>query len=164
MKINALIDGENHLIEIDGTTATVDGREYTIDVSTPEPGIVLLKNDGRVYEAVVTPDAHSGENFAVAVSGASYEIKLTDPKRLRTSGVENEHGDGRAEIKSAMPGKVVRILVDKGAKVGKGDGIVVVEAMKMENELKSPKDGEVVEIRASEGETVNSGDVLVVIE
>ena len=63
-----------------------------------------------------------------------------------------------------MPGKVVRIIAEAGAAVQKGDGIIVVEAMKMQNEMKSPKDGVVKEIRVSEGSTVNAGEVLVVIE
>ena len=63
-----------------------------------------------------------------------------------------------------MPGKVVRVLVETGATVQTGDGIIVVEAMKMQNEMKSPKDGTIKEIRFAEGATVNAGDVLVVIE
>jgi biotin carboxyl carrier protein len=69
-----------------------------------------------------------------------------------------------AEIKTAMPGKVVRVLVEVGAQVAKGDGIIVVEAMKMQNELRSPKDGTVKDIRGSEGATVNPGEVLAIIE
>ena len=72
--------------------------------------------------------------------------------------------DGIAEIKTAMPGKVVRVLVEVGSEVEKGDGIVVVEAMKMQNELKSPKDGVVKEIKFVDGSTVNTGDILAVIE
>jgi len=63
-----------------------------------------------------------------------------------------------------MPGKVVRILLEAGSEVKKGDGVLVVEAMKMQNEMKSPKDGIVRELRSTEGSTVNAGDVLVVIE
>ena len=86
--------------------------------------------------------------------------RIIDPKRLRSAGDNHDHMDGRAEIKTAMPGKVVRILVESGAEVAKGDGIIVVEAMKMQNELKSPKDGIVREIRAADGDTVNAGEVL----
>ncbi len=63
-----------------------------------------------------------------------------------------------------MPGKVVRVLVEQGAEVQTGDGIIVVEAMKMQNEMKSPKDGIIKEIRFTEGATVNAGDVLAIIE
>ena len=63
-----------------------------------------------------------------------------------------------------MPGKVVRILVEQGAEVKQGEGVIVVEAMKMQNEMKAPKDGIIKEIRVAEGATVNAGDILVVIE
>ena len=71
---------------------------------------------------------------------------------------------GKAEIKTAMPGKVVRILVAASDEVKKGDGLIVVEAMKMQNEMRSPKDGKVAGIRVAEGETVGAGDVLLVVE
>jgi len=63
-----------------------------------------------------------------------------------------------------MPGKVARILAEQGAEIKKGEGVLIVEAMKMQNEMKAPKDGIVKEIRCAEGETVNAGDVLAVIE
>ena len=100
----------------------------------------------------------------MTIGGHEFDIELTDPKRLRGSTVDAEHAGGAAEIKTAMPGKVVRILVAAGAEVQKGDGVLVVEAMKMQNEMKSPKDGIVKEIRTTEGSTVNAGDILAVIE
>jgi biotin carboxyl carrier protein len=69
-----------------------------------------------------------------------------------------------AEIKTAMPGKVVRILTAVGEEIKRGEGVIIVEAMKMQNEMKAPKDGIVKEIRVEEGATVNAGDVLAVIE
>jgi biotin carboxyl carrier protein len=93
-----------------------------------------------------------------------FEIRIIDPKRLRSSGVDHEHGDGLAEIRTAMPGKVVRVIAAAGTAVQKGDGVIVVEAMKMQNEMKTPKDGIVKEIRVAEGSTVNGGDVLAIIE
>ena len=163
MKLHAKIDGEKLDVEIvrgDGSvTATVGGREYTLDVSTPEPNIYSFRNGGKRTEVFVSPTGGQ-----VTIGGHAFEIELIDPKRLRGSSVDAEHADGAAEIKTAMPGKVVRILVEAGAEVQKGDGVLVVEAMKMQNEMKSPKDGFVKEIRTSEGATVNAGDVLAVIE
>lgn len=163
MKLHAKIDGEKLDVEIvrgDGkVTATVDGREYSLDVSQPEPNIYSFKNGGKVAEVFVSPGSSK-----VTAGGHEFEVELIDPKRLRGSGVESESADGIAEIKTAMPGKVVRILVAAGDEVLKGDGVLVVEAMKMQNEMKSPKDGVVKEIRTTEGSTVNAGDVLAVIE
>ena len=163
MKLNAKIDGEKIEVEIvrvdDQVTATVDGRVYTLEVSRPEPNIYTFRSGGKMTQAFVSPDGSK-----VTIGGNEFEIDLIDPKRLRGSSVDAEHAGGAAEIKTAMPGKVVRILVSVGADVQKGDGVLVVEAMKMQNELKSPKDGLVKEIRTTEGSTVQAGDILAVIE
>lgn len=168
MKIQAEVGGTKHEIEIrregDIAFASVDGREYELEVSTPEPNVFLLKNKGKVFEAFVSPKSKSGEPYQVQVASHSIDVTLIDPKRLRGAGRDAEHGDGAAEIRTAMPGKVVRILVEKGASVEKGDGVLVVEAMKMQNELRSPKAGTVKSINVEEGSTVAGGDVLAVIE
>lgn len=168
MKLKAKMDDLTHEIDIKQTgervQAAIDDRLYDIEASEPEPGIFLFKHEGRIFEALVTPQTATGGPFAVKVGRHSFEIDLTDPKRLRASSADAEHTGGTAEIKTAMPGKVVRILVAAGDTVQKGDGVVVVEAMKMQNELKSPKDGTIADIRVAEGDTVSSGDILIVID
>ncbi|MBK7394441.1 MAG: biotin/lipoyl-binding protein [Chloracidobacterium sp.] len=163
MKLQAKINGEKldiEIVEQDGKTrAVVGGREYKLEISQPEPGIFALRNGQKMTEAFVSPDGKQ-----VVVGGNEFEVEIADPKRLRSVGSESEYVDGVAEIKTAMPGKVVRILVKVGAAVEKGDGVIVVEAMKMQNEMRSPKTGTVTKINASEGDTVNAGDVLAVIE
>jgi biotin carboxyl carrier protein len=89
---------------------------------------------------------------------------LVDPKRLRSGQSAGAHHTGAAEIVSPMPGKIVRVLLRTGDKVEAGAGIIVVEAMKMQNEMKAPKAGIVISINANEGATVNAGDVLAVVE
>ncbi len=168
MKLEAELGAEKHEIEIkhaDGKVfASVDGRAYELEVSEPEPNVYLLKDNGKIYQAFVSPQQKAGDPFQVQIGRHSLDIKLFDPKRLRGAGADAEHGDGAAEIRTAMPGKVVRILVKTGDAVEKGDGVLVVEAMKMQNELKSPKAGTVKEIKVEEGSTVSAGDVLAVIE
>lgn len=163
MKLHAKIDGEKLDVEIirsDGhVAATVDGREYSLDVSQPELNIYTFRSGGKLTEVFVSPGSTK-----VTAGGREFEIELIDPKRLRGTGVESDAAEGIAEIRTAMPGKVVRILVTVGDEVQKGDGVLVVEAMKMQNEMKSPKDGVVKEIRTTEGSTVNAGDVLAVID
>ncbi len=168
MKLQAEAGDEKYEIEIkqaDGKVfASVDGREYELEVSEPEPNVYLIKNAGKISEVFVSPVRKTGEPFKVRMGRHSLEIKLFDPRRLRGAGKDNEHGDGAAEIRTAMPGKVVRILAAVNDVIGKGSGVIVVEAMKMQNELKSPKAGIVKEIRVIEGATVASGDILAVIE
>ncbi len=162
MKLQAELNNEKYEIEIrrDGEKvyARVDEREYNLEASEIEPNVYLLKNDNKIYQIYVAP------NGIVNVGNQQLEINLTDPKRLRGSSAAGANSEGISEIKTAMPGKLVRILVEVGAEVKQGDSILVVEAMKMQNETKSPKDGIVKEIRFAEGATVNAGDVLAVIE
>ncbi len=161
MKLIVEISGEPREVEFtrDGRNviATVNGREYTLDASEPEPGVVLLKHESRVFEAYAT-------DKTVTIAGRTFDTNVVDPKHLRGSGTDTADDHGHAEIRTAMPGKVVRILKATGDPVAKGEGVIVVEAMKMQNELKSPKDGTVGEIKVAEGSTVSTGDVLVAID
>jgi biotin carboxyl carrier protein len=168
MKLQAELGDVKHEVEVrragENVFASVGGRAYELDVSEPEPGVFLFKNNGRVTEVFVSPQTKPGDPFQVQTGGNFYEIRLIDPKRLRGSARSGETGDGVAEVRTAMHGKVVRILLAAGDEVKKGDGVVVVEAMKMQNELKAPKGGVVKDIKVEEGSTVASGDVLVIIE
>lgn len=166
MKLNAVIENEKYEVEFtrdgDSITASVDGRVYQIEVTEPEPNVLLFKNEHKISEITVLKAKDGVSNVRVGTD--EFEIKLIDPKRLRGSESGSAGVDGLAEIRTAMPGKVVRVIASVGDTVLKGDGIIVVEAMKMQNELKATKDGVVTEIRFAEGSTVNSGDVLALIE
>ncbi len=174
MKLRAQLSGLDHDVSIelnDGAegvvSAEVDGRRYEIDVRELSRGQYLLLVGPRVYKSRVEKrrDSPSAPDyFDVALGGRSYDVKVVDPKRLRSAQTAAAHDTGTAQIISPMPGKVVRVLVEPGALVAAGDGIVVVEAMKMQNEMKSPKAGVVVSINAEAGATVSAGDVLAVIE
>ena len=129
-------------------------------------GEYVLINGTKVHKCRVEqrhkPPAQ-GESFAVALRGTNYDVAIVDPKRLRSGQTSTAHQAGAAEIVSPMPGKIVRVLVEAGAKVAAGSGVIVVEAMKMLNEMIAPKAGVVISINANEGATVNAGDVLAVI-
>lgn len=167
MKLNAEISDSRHEIEIkrhgDRVFASIDGREYDVEFSEPEPNVYLIKHSGRIFQVSVEPNAASGVT-KTRVGSEEFTVRITDPKRLRGTADADGAVDGIAEIKTAMPGKVVRILVAVAADVEKGDGIVVVEAMKMQNELKAPKSGTVKEIKVAEGSTVAAGETLVTVE
>ena len=168
MKLQAEIGDEKHEIEVrhaDGKVfASVDGREYELEVSEPETNVYLMRHAGRVHEFFVAPNTQTGEKSKVSSGRTTFEVSITDPKRLRGSAIAGASSDGAAEIRTAMPGKVVRIIMDVGASVESGDAVMVVEAMKMQNDLKAPKPGVIKEIRVAKGQTVSAGDVLAVIE
>jgi biotin carboxyl carrier protein len=168
MKLIAEIEEEKSVVELnrvgDSVVAEVGGRRYEVEVREPEPGAYLLLREGRVYECRLSGGAAEAGGAEVRVGNRSYRVRLADPKRLRGAGVAAGHEGGLAQVLAPMPGKVVRVLVEQGQAVEAGDGLVVVEAMKMQNELKSPKAGTVVELHAQVGATVNAGEVLAVVE
>lgn len=168
MKLIAQQGGADHEISLDrvesSVSASVDGRTYQLQVRELGNGEYLLLKGTNVFRCRIDSKHQSRNSFEVVVRGHSYDVLIIDPKRLRSGDTSGVQDHGTAKIVSPMPGKVVRILVEAGAKVAAGDGIVVVEAMKMQNELKSPKTGVVSAINAQVGATVTAGDVLAVIE
>ena len=168
MKLIAEIDSEKHALDVQRESADVrarvDERSYELVAREPEAGVYLFVVEGRVYECRVNKTGATRGGYQVHVGGDTYDVTLSDPKRLRDAKSSGADADGRASVVAPMPGKVVRVLVEQGAEVVAGDGLVIVEAMKMQNEMKSPKAGTVVEIHAQAGATVNAGEVLVVVE
>lgn len=144
--------------------AEIDGRRYELDVYESGANGYLFISQGRVFDCRVEGRPESGKKIDVIVGTTGYAVTITDPRRLRSATPASVHGGDAAQIVASMPGKVVRVLVEVGAKVEAGDGIIVVEAMKMQNEMKSPKAGTVVALNIQTGATVNGGDVLAVIE
>ncbi len=137
-----------------------EGPERAAQVETPEPGVYSVLMDGRSYEARV--EEHAG-GLVVVIEGYRFEIDVRDPRRFRrapgTSGAS-----GMQTVSAPMPGKVVRVLAAVGDTVDAGQGLLVVEAMKMQNEMKSPRAGKVASISVKEGATVAAGEVLATIE
>ena len=168
IKLKAEVAGEDHQISIQRTEsvllAEVDGRRYQLELRDLGDGEYLLIDGTSVYDCRAEDSHNHSGVVEVNLRGVNYTIKLTDPKRLRSAQSGAEHDKGTARIVAPMPGKVVRILVAAGSEVAAGAGILVVEAMKMQNEMKAPKAGHVVSIDAQVGSTVNAGDVLAIIE
>src|SRR6185312_2716272 len=166
MKLKAELDGQEFEVVLsragDALSARVDGREYELKADGSN-GEYLLFDGTRVRNCRVD-GSEARLEYLVQVGSRSYQIKLSDPKRLSSAQSDAAHHHGSAEIVASMPGKVVRVLVEVGAEVKNGSGIVVVEAMKMQTEMKAPKAGKIIELYAVPGSTVNAGDVLAVIE
>ena len=100
----------------------------------------------------------------MVIGSARYAVDVQDPRSLRTRRAVGGSEAGPQKVKAPMPGKIVRILVSERDEVKAGQGIIVMEAMKMQNEMKSPKDGRVQKILTAEGSVVNAGDTLAIIE
>ncbi len=168
MRLNAEFAAQNHKLNIrrEGSRvfAEVDSRHYEFELRELDSGTSLLIDSSRVFECRVTQHHEQGGLFEVNIGTHNYAITVIDPKRLRSAQSSGAHDHGVAEIAAPMPGRIVRVLVEVGTQVEAGTGIVLVEAMKMQNEMKSPKSGTVVAIKAEAGATVNAGDVLAIIE
>jgi biotin carboxyl carrier protein len=155
------------------TLCRVDGEPVPLDAAAPEPGVLSLLLAGRSYEVrrdAAAPGSGNGASAngstgsRITVNGRAFTAEVRDPRSLRGRRARAGSGDGPRKITAPMPGKVVRILAPEGTAVEAGQGVLVIEAMKMQNEMKSPKKGTVTRIAAAEGATVNPGDTLAVIE
>ena len=138
-----------------------DEQIHTAQVGQPEPGLFIVTLNNRVYRCLL--DQQLDGSTEVVVNGQRFPVTVRD-KKHRRSNVSGAAASGKATLVAPMPGKVVRVLRAAGDEVTANQGLLVVEAMKMQNEVQTPKAGKVVEIRVSEGQTVNAGEVLAVIE
>ncbi len=142
---------------------TVDGRTRHVDVARIDAHTLsLILDDVWPADAVLVASPTNG-HLTVSVRGASVPVVLNG--RLRSGGGAEQRGTkGSDRLVAPMPGKVVRVLVKAGERVSARQPLVVVEAMKMENELRAGREGTVAEVRAREGQSVDAGALLVVIQ
>jgi biotin carboxyl carrier protein len=165
MKYVAIIQGERLEIDLTRTDdktvqAEISGRKYVLEVEAVEPGVYWFQWNNQSVELSVTP---KGEAYVVSAEGRSTDVEVTDGRTARRKGALQRH-DGIIELRAPMPGKVVKVLVREGASVEANQGLLVVEAMKMQNEIKSPKKGIVRKLSVQEAAAVNAGDLLIVVE
>jgi biotin carboxyl carrier protein len=166
MKYEIKIDGARRTVEFtppamdeSRLTLTIDGRVVDVCAVQVSRGAYSILVGGKSLE--VTAEETPG-GLLLRANGREYRVEIFDPRswqRSRGAGIELE---GRQQLVAPMPGKIVRLLVAAGQHVDAGQGLLVIEAMKMQNEIRSPKSG-VVEKLAREGQTVNAGEVLAIV-
>ena len=138
-----------------------DAPERTANVEAPEPSVYSVLLDGRVYDARV--ERTPAGSLVIVIDGYRFEIDVRDPRRWSRKDAARA-GEGVQTVATPMPGKVVRVLVTAGDEVTAGQGLLVVEAMKMQNEMKAARAGRVLHVAVKEGDTVAAGDVLATVE
>jgi len=162
MKLQLTVNGAEKEIDIATLSQEcrfrLDGFERIASVRLVEPGVYSVLLDGSVYDARVD---RAGQGLVVVVAGDRFEVEVRDPRSWSRRSVLRSQG--LATLAAPMPGKVVRVLVAEGDTVEAGQGLLVVEAMKMQNEIKAPRSGRVVALAAREGATVAAGDPLATI-
>jgi biotin carboxyl carrier protein len=165
MMIEVEVDGIVRRLELERAGAAyvirTDGRAIAADLCELEPGVLSLLMEGRSFRCVYVPSA---DERMIAVRGQQYRVAVTDPRSLRGRRKRSGVGNGKLEIKASIPGRVARVLLAAGDEVAAHQAILVIEAMKMQNELKAARDGRVVELRVTAGETVAAGQVLAILE
>ncbi|MFN7974101.1 MAG: biotin/lipoyl-containing protein [Acidobacteriota bacterium] len=170
MKLHVEVDGRRHDLELvkDRTGAVrvlMDGTPVGADVVELGQDAYSVILDGRSFDVSIALQAGSEPGLhmsRVVVSGVAHDVLLTHASRHGDVGGKARTGHQR--ITAPMPGKVVRVLVSAGQVVAKGQGLIVVEAMKMQNELKASRDGKVGQVKVAPGDSVEAGALLATIE
>jgi len=166
MKCEVRISGKTHLVEFEcraeGWQARIAGETgITADVAEITPNVFSALLSGRSHEVYVTPS--SDGRLQLETDGLEFLAEVSDPRSWRGRRHSGAEAEGLQQIVAPMPGKVVRVLVKAGDAVEAGQGLLVVEAMKMQNEIHSPKSGKVGRVLVREGQAVNAGEVLCVV-
>ena len=160
---DATVDGRTLRVEVRGKdgryVVTLDGRPLEVDLQETGRDFVSLLIDGRSYEVGL---GRRPGGYTVVLTDDSLNVDLADA--ARGASAVKKGTSGPAQVTAPMPWKLVRLLVSPGQEVTAGQGLVVVEAMKMENELRAPRAGRVKELHVREGQAVETGALLAVVE
>ena len=155
---------KEHTIIVDGATSgTIDGKAFSWDVIEVKNGSFHVLKENKSYNVEVIKSNAAEKSFLVSVNGNKYQLNVKDKfdELLKSLGMDNLNASKINEIKAPMPGLVIDIRIAEGDTVKKGDAILVLEAMKMENSIKSPTDGVIKKINVKKGVAVEKNQVLI---
>jgi len=144
-----------------GWECKLDGRELPLDVTSAQGGVLSLLLNGKSYEV---KQEIAGPETNIVVGQERFSVALRDPRSFRSRRGAGSGEQGVKKITAPMPGKVVRLLAAEGTAVEVGQSVIVIEAMKMQNELKAPKSGVMKKINVAEGAAVEAGQTLAEVE
>ena len=164
MKVDVTLQGRRHTVELthagERSQWKIDGREVEADALEISHGAYSVIVDGGSFEVQVE---ESSTGLRVVADGYEYSAAIENPRERKKDRAGAAEAQGRQNILAPMAGKIVRALVQAGDQVQAGQGLVIVEAMKMQNEVRSPKSGTVERLGVVEGQTINPGDVVAVV-
>jgi biotin carboxyl carrier protein len=168
MKLAIELEGKPHTVELarvgEILRCHVDGRALEADAVEVVPGIYSILIEGKSLEVRVESRPEAGvAGLRAIVGGQEFSVDIRDPRQWRRHRGAAAEAEGRQQVLAPMPGKIIRVLVKAGDSVEMKQGLVVVEAMKMQNEIRSPRTGTVERLMVTEGQAVNTGEVLAII-
>ena len=162
MQMAVSIRGRTYRLAIESAVGAwkcrINGNAVTLDVAEVESNRLSILIDGKSYDVI------RGSAGTIRVGENTYEVSVTDPRSWRSRQQAASGTSGPQKLTASMPGKVVRVLTSVGEKIAASQGLVVIEAMKMQNEIRSPRDGTVRAILVREGSNVNAGEVVAIVE
>jgi len=165
LKLAIKIREAERVVELSTTNGrasfTVDGRAIKANVVEIAPTLYSIIIGGRSFEVHIKEVP--GADPSAVIAGREYPFTIRDARQWRRRRGASLEAEGRQQVIASMPGKIVRLLVSAGEKVKAGQGLMVIEAMKMQNEVRSPKSGTVERLLVKEGQAVNAGDALAVV-
>ena len=164
MKLQIEIRGRKHQVELaqagERPVWMLDGQRLEADAAAVSPGIYSILINGKSFEVRVE---RRGGKLRAITGGREFTMLIWDEREWRRKRAGSVEAEGRQQVLAPMPGKIVRVLVGAGDSVRAGQGLLVVEAMKMQNEIRAPKSGTIDGVRVVEGQTVNAGEVVVIV-
>ncbi len=139
----------------------LDGEEIQLDAVLMRPDVLSILVGGKSYQ--VKRECIAGQT-RLWLGTEPFSVEVRDPRSWRGRQKKATDDHGPQKLVALMPGKVIRLLIKENIEVEAGQGVLVVEAMKMQNEIKSPKKGRIAKMMAAEGDRVNAGDVLAIVD
>jgi biotin carboxyl carrier protein len=166
MKLEVVINNARRIIEVERDAGrwriSLDGEPAEADAMEIAPGVFSIVLGGKSHEVRVTATPTGA--LTLQTGHREFTAEVSDPRAWRGRRHGALEAEGRQQIVAPMPGKIIRVLVQAGEKVEAGQGLLVVEAMKMQNEIRSPKSGTVERLLVNEGQPVNAGEALAWID
>jgi len=164
MIFDVTVNGRDYRVELEqqgsgNWAGKVNGEQVAVNAAGAANGVLSLLIGGHSHEVVANASQQQ-----IAIGRNRYSVEVRDPRSWRSRKARAAGIEGPKKVLAAMPGKVVRVIAPEGTDVEQGSGVIVIEAMKMQNELKSPKKGKISKIFAAEGAAVNAGDVLAIVD
>jgi biotin carboxyl carrier protein len=165
MTYEIVVDGKDHRLELtredNRWKCVLDGEPIEVDAVVARPNVMSVIIGGQAFEV---KRERTATDMHLWVKSARFAVDVRDPRSLRSRRAKSAGVEGPQKLLAPMPGKIVRVISITGTEVEAGHGVLVIEAMKMQNELKSPKKGIVKEVLVAEGQSVSAGEVLVIVE